>query len=70
MHYLYRVNRLQCDTGAQKTAAMARIVILQPQRPVKDKNQLLFVLLSDLLYFFNYNVRHYRTSNWSLLWTA
>jgi hypothetical protein len=30
MHYLYRVNSLQCDKGAQKTAIFARLVILQP----------------------------------------
>jgi hypothetical protein len=35
MHYLYRVNRLQCDTGAQKSSTLAELVILQPQRPLK-----------------------------------
>jgi hypothetical protein len=39
MHYLYQVNRLKCDTGAQKNQLfLAELVILQPQRLLKRKN--------------------------------
>jgi hypothetical protein len=33
MHYLYRINRLQRDTGTQGFSDLAELVILQPQRP-------------------------------------
>ena len=32
MNYLYRVNTLQGDTGAQKIVVLTELVILQPQR--------------------------------------
>ena len=32
MHSLYRANRRQRDTGAQKFSDLAELVILQPQR--------------------------------------
>jgi hypothetical protein len=36
MRYLHRVNHLQCNTGAQKTAVFAELVILQPQRTLQS----------------------------------
>ena len=35
MHYLYRVNTLQRDTGAKKLVVLTELVILQPQRFAK-----------------------------------
>ena len=36
MHYLYRVNTLQRDTGDKKFVVLTELVILQPQRLVKS----------------------------------